>query len=197
VVTELIDRSPSPRPPFLSAVDRLDAVVRGEADLSHDDRRDAQAALAWAQSELDRAQREQDHHRLLDVISEAFTGLGYSVSAGLQIYHSGSLSVTRRSWGGEYVADVWVDEAGNVQSRLVQVASQATGEATRCAELNADLNRVSGELIRHDIEASVDLPEHLLPTLKRIVLPPEPPDTTDQVDGPRYHPDFDPTQEDR
>lgn len=168
LVAEVIGDFAPPRPPCFDAIERLRAVVRGEADLTAEDRHDAQSAL-------DRVQVELDRRRLLDGVAEAFGGLGYSVTVGLQVGHSPALSVTRRTWHGEHAADVWVDNAGRVQSRLVQVAREATGEASRCADLNDSLRHVNAELNRRGIDARVYLPDPPNPALKRFARDSFPP----------------------
>lgn len=194
VLTAMMGELPPPQPPFLGSIDRLNAVVSGDEDLSDDDRQDAQAALAWAQAKLDQAQREQDRRRLQDRLVEAFTGLGYSVSEGLQVHHPGALSITRASWDGEYTADVWID-ADTVHTRLVQVAPDAVGEASRCAELNADLHRAGAALARHEIDVDVELPAHHQQALTRIDPRPAR-KSRDRGTGPKYR-HHDPTQETR
>lgn len=177
VIGGMIGELPSPRPPFLRSIDRLQAVVRGDADLTDADRNDACVALAWAQRELDR-------RRLLEGITEAFAGLGYTVSTGMQVHHSTSLSVTRPSWLGEHTADVWIDQAGNVQSHLVQTVPDAAGEATRCTELNVSLQQVGDQLLRSGMEASVNVPQEQLHALKRYGPGAEVPNRHDEA-GPK------------
>ncbi|MEO6703218.1 MAG: hypothetical protein ABI140_17485 [Jatrophihabitantaceae bacterium] len=169
VVTELIGELPH-EPPVLPVIERLRAVVRGEMDLTDQDRGDGQRVLSSAAAELER-------RRLLEGISEAFAGLGYSVSTGLQVHHRGALSVTRPSWYGEHTADVWIDEAGDVQSRLVQVAPDAAGEAARCADLNTSMHRVADQLLGRGFDSEVALPARAVPAVKRLDhrIPPKPP----------------------
>jgi hypothetical protein len=161
LVTEVINDFGTPRPPCFDAIERLRAVVLGDADLTPADRRDAQNALNRVQAELDR-------RRLLDGVAEAFGKLGYSVTAGMQVRHPAALSVTRPAWQGGYVADVWLDEAGRVHSALVQVAAGAGGEAVRCAELNDSLRHVGEELDRRGITARVHVPDDPVPAQRRI-----------------------------
>jgi hypothetical protein len=160
LVAEVIGELAPPRPPCFDSIERLRAVVRGDADLTDADRRDAHSAL-------DRAQVELDRRRLLDGVAEAFSGLGYSVSTGLQVHHSPTLSVTRQAWRGGHCADVWIDEAGRVRSRLIQLAPEAGGEAGRCADLNDTLRHVGDELNRRGIGAQVHVPSEPVPALKR------------------------------
>ncbi|MFY1635208.1 hypothetical protein ACN27F_18355 [Solwaraspora sp. WMMB335] len=161
VISEMISDLAPPRPPCLDSIERLRAVVHGDADLTDADQRAARSALAWAQQQLDR-------RRLLDGVAEAFAGLGYSVSTGLQVHHSASLSVTRQAWKGGHTADVWIDETGRVQSRLIQRTPDAGGEATRCADLNDSLSQVGAELNRRGIDAAVHVPDMLVPALIQI-----------------------------
>jgi hypothetical protein len=161
VISEMISDLAPPRPPCLDSIARLRAVVQGDADLTDADRREARNALAWAQQELDR-------RRLLDGVAEAFAGLGYSVTMGLQVHHSAALSVTRQAWQGGHTADVWIDEAGRVQSRLIQRAPDASGEAIRCADLNESMSRVGAELDRRGIDAEVHVPDRPVPALIEI-----------------------------
>jgi hypothetical protein len=159
-VTEVINDLAPPRPPCFSSIERLRAVVRGDADLTEDDRRDARSALARVEPELNR-------RRLLDGLVGAFAGLGYEVSTGLETQHSATLSVARAGWNGGHTADVWVDSEGHVQARLVQRAAEAGEEAGRCADLNASLHRVGEELNRRGIAAEVRVPSRPLPALHR------------------------------
>ncbi|MEU8314168.1 MULTISPECIES: hypothetical protein [unclassified Micromonospora] len=152
LVAEVINDFGTPRPPCFDAIERLRAVVLGEADLTSADRRDAQNALNRVQVELDR-------RRLLEGVAEAFGKLGYSVTTGMQVRRHAALLVTRPDWRGGHVADVWLDEAGRVHSQLVQVAAGAGGEAVRCAELNDGLRRVGEELGRRGIAARVHVPD--------------------------------------
>lgn len=160
LVADVIGDLAPPRPPCFDSIERLRAVVRGEADLTAADRRDAQSALARVQVELDR-------RRLLDGVAEAFSGLGYSVTTGMQVHHLPGLSVTRRAWRGGHSADVWIDEAGRVRSRLIQLAPAAGGEAGRCADLNDSLRHVGEELSRRGIGARVHVPSQPVPAVKR------------------------------
>ncbi|GIF06855.1 hypothetical protein [Actinoplanes siamensis] len=160
LVAEAIGDLAPPRPPCLDAVAGLRAVVRGEADLTDELRRAANSALDWALVETER-------RRLLDEVAEAFSGLGYDVSTGLGVGHSATLSVHRDAWRGGHSADVWIDGAGRIRSRLVQLAPQAGGEAGRCADLNDSLREVGARLGERGLEARVDLPEHPVPALKR------------------------------
>lgn len=160
LVAEVIGDLAPPRPPCFDSIERLRAVVRGDADLTEEDRRDAQGAL-------DRVQVELDRRRLLDGVAEAFSGLGYSVTTGLQVRHSPVLSVTRQAWHDGHSADVWIDEAGRVRSRLIQLAPEAPGEADRCADLNDSLRHVGAELNRRGIDVRVHVPAEPAPALKR------------------------------
>ncbi|MFI6232716.1 hypothetical protein ACIBD9_04030 [Micromonospora sp. NPDC050784] len=160
LVADVITDAAPPRPPCFDSIERLRAVVRGDADLVDDDRRDAHSALNFAQVEINR-------RRLLDGVAEAFSGLGYSVTAGLQVHHSATLSVSRQAWRGGHSADVWIDEAGRVRSRLIRLAPEADGEAGRCADLNDSLRHVGAELNRHGIGAKVHLPSEPVPALMR------------------------------
>lgn len=161
LVTEMVSDLAPPRPPCLDSIARLRAVVDGDVDLTDADRRDARSALVWAQQQLDR-------RRLLDGVAEAFAGLGYSVSTGMQVRHSASLSVTRPAWQGGHTADVWIDDAGRVRSRLIRRAPDAGGEALRCADLNDSMSLVGTELIRRGIDVQVHVPQRLLPALIQI-----------------------------
>ena len=151
VVADMINDFEQPLPPWLDSIERLRAVVSGDADLSDKDRHRAQTALVWAHHELDR-------RRLLDAVAEAFTGLGYSVTTGVQIHHAATLSVTRHAWHDKHAAAVWIDDAGQVRSRLVQLSPKAGGEATRCADLNDSMRSVGAELTRRGLDAHVHIP---------------------------------------
>jgi hypothetical protein len=156
--TEVINDLAPPRPPCFNSIERLKAVVRGEVDMTDADRRDANSALAQMEQELHR-------RRLLEGVAEAFAGLGYAVSTGLQTRHSATVSVARDAWRGDHSADVWIDDRGRLQARLIQRAADAGEEAGRCADLNKTLLRVGEELTRRGIAAEVRLPSRPLPAL--------------------------------
>lgn len=160
LVAAAIEDQAHPRPPFFDAVQRLRSVVRGDADLTPADRRDADRLLCWAQEELDR-------RRLLATVAETFERLGYTVTTGIQTRHTGEMSVTRTAWHGDYTADVWLDDTGQVHSRLVQLTRGAGAEARRCTELNDTLQQVAAELDRRGTDAQVNLPDPHLPALRR------------------------------
>jgi hypothetical protein len=145
----------TPRPPCLGSVKRLRAVVHGEEDLTDELRSDGRSAIAWVQVELDR-------RRLLDGVAEAFAGLGYSVTTGMGV----KLSVAKNTWRG-FTADVWVDEAGKVQSHLVQASPEAAGEADRCSELNQDMGQVGARMRRAGRPAEVVMPRRLKRAIRR------------------------------
>jgi hypothetical protein len=160
LVAEVIADLRPPRPPCFDAIERLRAVVRGDAEFTEAGRRDAHSVLGWAQSEMER-------HRLLDTVADAFGRLGYAVTTGMQVHHSPTVSVTRPAWHGGHAADVWIDEAGRVRSHLIQLATGAGGEAGRCADLNDTLRHVGEELNRRGISARVHLPSAPVPALRR------------------------------
>lgn len=160
-VGELIGELVPPRPSLRDSIERLQAVERGEAELTDSDLRAAHRELSWLSDELER-------RRLLDAVAEAFAGLGYSVTTGLEVHHCAGLSLTKPSWHGEHTADVWLDVHDKVQFRLVQRALNAVGEATHCAELDADAQQVSDQLERRGLAAKVDLPAEPLPAVRRI-----------------------------
>jgi hypothetical protein len=154
-----------PRPTLFASIEGLEEVVRGKRELTDADRALAHQELSWAAAELER-------RRLLDALTEAFAHLGYAVTTGMQVTHSSELSVTHKAWDGQYTAKVWVNAAGNVQSRLVQVAPNATGEASRCAELNSSLIQVGEQLAQRGLSTQVNLPSSLLPAERDIVVLP-------------------------
>ena len=182
LVVEAIGDLAPPRPPCFDSIERLRAVVRGDADLTDDDRRAARSALDWAQVEMDR-------RRLLDGVAEAFSRLGYSVTTGMQVHHSPTLSVTRQAWHGGHAADVWIDEVGRVRSRLIQLVPEAGGEASRCADLNDSLRHVGAELNRRGVDTQVHLPSDPVPALKRFVsgAGPATPSSEDHIPQVRAH----------
>jgi hypothetical protein len=159
VVTAAIGEA-SPRPPFLRSIERLQAIVEGEADLTDADRRDALDSLAWAEKEVERRQ-------LLQALDETLTALGYKVTAGLQTHHTGARSVARDGWGGGHSADVWIDDVGSVQFRMVELHKGATGEAIHCQQLNEDMGKVGEGLIQRGLAANVSVPEKPMKATRR------------------------------
>jgi hypothetical protein len=159
VVTDAIAET-SPLPPHLVALERLRAVVRGDADLTDDDRRTAQDALAWAE-------RQADRRRLLDAMADTFAELGYDVTTGMQVNYTETLCVSRDGWGDDHTADVWVDPAGQIQWRLVELQAGAPAEATRCEQLNASMRKVGDTLAQRGFDAEVIVPDELIKPVRR------------------------------
>jgi hypothetical protein len=149
-----------PLPPCLSSIERLRAVVRGDADLTDADRNDALSALAWAQQAVER-------RRLLEALAETFTGLGYTVTTGMQVHHTDALCVARDGWRDAHSADVWIDEAGSVKWHLVELAPGATREASRCEDLNSSMRAVGETLTRRGFDATVQVPKTLIKPFRR------------------------------
>jgi hypothetical protein len=149
-----------PLPPCLRSIERLRAVVRGDTDLTDADRSDALSALAWAQQAVER-------RRLLEALAETFTGLGYTVTTGMQVHHTDALCVARDGWRDAHSADVWIDEAGSVKWHLVELAPGASGEASRCEDLNSSMRAVSETLTRRGFDATVQVPETLVKPERR------------------------------
>jgi hypothetical protein len=154
-VAQTIAQTALPLPPHLQAIDRLRSVVAGDTDLTDADRRMAQDALAWAQQQMER-------RRLLDALAETFNGLGYSVSTGMQVNHTAALCVAREAWRDGHTADVWVDDAGQVRFRLVELAAGAPAAAARCDDLNDSMRAVGNTLAEHGFHNDVAIPETLL-----------------------------------
>jgi hypothetical protein len=154
VVVEAIADA-TPLPPHLRSIERLRAVVRGDADLTDEDRRDAGKSLAWAQKQVER-------RRLLDAMTETFAGLGYSVTTGMRVGYTAGLCVAREAWRGGHNANVWIDEAGNVQWRLVELAANAGAETSRCEDINRSMRVVGETLAQRGFDVTVEVPEILV-----------------------------------
>lgn len=149
-VVETVDDGVPPFP-YHELVDRLRAVVRGDADLTDEIRAAVTDALAWAEREVAR-------RRLLEAMAETFRGLGYSVTTEARSHHT-TLSVARAGWRGEHSADVWVDEAGDVRWQLVELAPDARGEASRCEDVNRSMSAACDELTRRGFDATLRTPD--------------------------------------
>ncbi|GHJ48961.1 hypothetical protein Cs7R123_63030 [Catellatospora sp. TT07R-123] len=149
-----------PRPPFLRSLETLQGVVSGDADLTDADRRDAQDSLAWAEKAVERRQ-------LLQALNETFTRLGYKVTNGLATHHAGQLSVASDRWNGGHSADVWIDDQGGVQFRMVELAEGATGEAVHCEQLNQAMGTVGTELEQRGFQARVTVPKQAMKPVRR------------------------------
>ncbi|MET7423390.1 hypothetical protein [Dactylosporangium sp. NPDC005555] len=153
LVTDVISKTATV-PQCARSIERLRAVVAGNADLTAADRRDADSTLAWVQREVDRL-------RLLEALAETFTGLGYAVSTGMEVNHTTALSVARGSWNAEHSADVWVDEQGQVRWQMLQHQAGAGAEATRCTDLNESMRQAGEALAARGFEANVQVPAEL------------------------------------
>jgi hypothetical protein len=164
VVRDVIAQAVPPLPPQLAAVDaatdRLRAVIRGDADLTADDRRHVQDVLECMKQQV-------DQRLLREVLEEVLRGLGYSVTTGMQIGHTTALCVARESWNGAHSVDVWTDERGEVQWRLVEMVPDAPAEANRCEDINESMRAVGSALQRRGIGAQVQVPAVPAPALKR------------------------------
>jgi hypothetical protein len=160
VVAEAIEETAPPLPPHLRAIDRLRAVVRGDAELTDDDRGDALNALAWAQQQVER-------RRLLEVMAEIFADLGYSVTAGMQDDHLARLCVAREAWRGGHSADVWIGEAGEVRWRLVELVQDAGAAGSRCEDINQGVRVVGEKLAQRGFDAEVQVPAVPVEPLQR------------------------------
>jgi hypothetical protein len=150
----------SPRPPFLRSIAKLQAVVQGDADLTDADRRDALDSLAWAEQAVERRQ-------LLRALNETLTTLGYRVTTGLQTRHTEVLSIASDRWHGGHSADVWIDDEGGVQFRMVELHKGATGEATHCVQLNQAISAAGEELALRGFAARVRVPEKPMKATRR------------------------------
>jgi hypothetical protein len=159
LVADVIERTATV-PQCAGSVERLRAVVAGDADLTAADRRDAASTLAWVQREVDRI-------RLLEALAETFTGLGYAVSTGMEVNHTAALSVTRGSWNDEHSADVWVDEKGQVRWEMAELQAGAGAEATRCEDLNETMRRAGEVLEARGFETTVQVPATLRRPVRR------------------------------
>lgn len=159
LVTDVIAKTATV-PQCARSIERLRAVVAGDADLTVADRRDAESTLAWVQREVDRL-------RLLEALAETFTGLGYAVSTGMEVNHTAALSVARGSWNAEHSADVWVDEKGQVRWQMAELQAGASAEATRCGDLNESMRLAGEALAARGFETTVQLPPALRKPVRR------------------------------
>lgn len=151
VVAEAVAETTPPLPPCLGAIDRLRAIVRGDTDLTDADRRAARDALAWAHRQVER-------RRLREAMAETFARLGYAVTTGMQVHHTTALHVAREAWRDGHRAEVWIDEAGQVQWRLVELAPDAGGAASRCQDLNQSMGVIGEALAQRGFDAEVRVP---------------------------------------
>ncbi|GAA1775306.1 hypothetical protein [Luedemannella helvata] len=148
----------APPPPRPDVVERLRAVVRGDAELTAADRRDAGELLSWAQRQVER-------RRLLEVMAETLEAAGYTVTTGMRVQHTAALSVARESWRDEHDTTVWVDEAGGVRWRTKALSPDARAEASRCEDINETMRAVGHTLTAQGFDVDVAVPATPLPAI--------------------------------
>ncbi|GIE35197.1 hypothetical protein Ait01nite_082420 [Actinoplanes italicus] len=127
-----------PPGPYSGTAARLGAVIAGDAELTPDLLTEAAGAVRWAETVV-RASY------LRETVSQCLAQQGYTVDTA-----PGGLRLTREDWY-EHSAEVWVDQDGVLNGRVVREndvdGDQAeAGDRARCDEFNDALSEVGDRL---------------------------------------------------
>jgi hypothetical protein len=126
-----------PPTPFSGTAAKLLAVIEGSAELTPQLHTEAKEALAWAGAVTRQA-------FIRDMLRTCLTDAGYSVEGEFTTQHALRLRASRPDWHGEHSAELWVDETGSVEGRLVREYDMAGDDAqaqdsARCEDFHAML----------------------------------------------------------
>lgn len=160
-----------PPEPFAGTAARLRAVVAGDQEFTDELRKESHAAVDWA-ADVTR------QHLVEHMFRQCLADDGYRVEGGFDVEHSSTLHLTREDWRGENSAEVWVDEEGIVNGRVLRHVqglddqSRARNQG-RCNEFNATLEKIGAELgarvVINGEHAPQYLPSVTAPAEERIV----------------------------
>jgi hypothetical protein len=126
-----------PPTPFSGTAGKLLAVIEGSAELRPQLHTEAKEAVAWAGDVARQA-------FIRDMVRTCLTDAGYSVEGEFSVKHAVRLRASRSDWHGEHSAELWVDEKGSVEGRLVREYDMAGDDAqardsARCDDFHTTL----------------------------------------------------------
>lgn len=126
-----------PPTPFSGTAAKLLAVIKGSAELTPQLRTEAKEALAWAGDVTRQA-------FIRDMLRTCLIDAGYAVEGEFTTQHALRLRASRPDWHGEHSAELWVNETGSVEGRLVREYDMAGDDAqardsVRCEDFHTML----------------------------------------------------------
>ncbi|EWM12179.1 hypothetical protein [Kutzneria sp. 744] len=132
-----------PPGPLAGTLARLREVVRGNADVTDELRKETTALCT-------RASRHAEQLMYRDVARQQLVDLGYTVEETYPAGQRIGMRVSREEWNKEHTADVWVD-GDTVRTQLVRAVRVDNDEARhhelrRCEHIVEDVKRAAGKI---------------------------------------------------